>query len=69
MTGKPEVAWARSRLVGSFELAQRDSKRSAGLVYRSCCDKNVIVPGSERVNVDQNAAKLGSGKRLKNQIE
>jgi hypothetical protein len=39
------------------------------LGFRTCCDKNVMAPGSERVNVDQNAAELSSDKRLKNQIE
>ena len=34
-----------------------------------CCDKNVMVPCSERVRVDQNASKLSSGKRLKNHIQ
>jgi hypothetical protein len=39
------------------------------LGFRTYCDKNVIVPCSERVNVDQEAAELSSGRRLKNQIE
>jgi len=34
-----------------------------------CCDKNVIVPCSERVKFDQNASECIPGKRLKNQVE
>ena len=34
-----------------------------------CRDKNVIVPWSERVNLDQNASEPVPGKRLKNEVE
>lgn len=47
----------------------RDSKPSAALVEGGCCDKNVIVPCSEPVKIDQNASERRSGKRLKNQVE
>jgi hypothetical protein len=34
-----------------------------------CRDKNVIVPWSERVNVDQNGSEPDPGKRLMNHVE
>lgn len=33
------------------------------------CDKNVIVPRSERLRVDQNESERLSGKRFKNWVE
>lgn len=47
---------------GKFELAQRDSNRSA-LVQEGFRDKNVIVSCSERGEIDQNGSKPSSGKR------
>jgi len=38
-------------------------------VRRSCRDKNVIVPCSERGQIDQNASERTSGEGLTNQIE
>jgi hypothetical protein len=36
---------------------------------KRCCNKNVIVPRSERGHFDQNQSKRPAGKRLKNQLE
>jgi hypothetical protein len=54
-----QAAAERTQLVAIFPTAR--------LV--ECCDKNVIVPCSERVNFDQNASECISGKRLTNQVE
>ena len=50
-----------SRSLGAFALVL--------VLLAICCDKNVIVPCSERVYSDQNGSGLSSGKRLKNHVE
>jgi len=39
------------------------------LGFRTCCDKNVIVPCSKSIIIDKNASGRTSGKRLKNHME
>jgi hypothetical protein len=39
------------------------------VLAKNCCDKNVIVPCSERVRVEQNGSERISGNWLKNQVE
>jgi hypothetical protein len=63
-------------LIADFDAGPKSAFGKFGLAISQrllgtwdCCDKNVIVPCSERLRVDQNGSERISGKRLKNQVE
>jgi len=65
--------WRRQRVrknpVLDAVIAELGNKKAIAPEHKECCDKNVIVPCSEWVRIDQKPSEVGSGKRLKNQIE
>ncbi len=58
----------KNSLGGNPQKNDRLSLATGGHVV-CCCDRNVIVPRSERDQSGQNESKRDSGKRLKNQVE
>jgi hypothetical protein len=60
-TGVGEANW-RNIAISLTDLGR-------GPLAKNCCDKNVIVPCSERVRVEQNGSERISGNWLKNQVE